>query len=72
VLRIIIICIHFRYAHKIKINGIRAICSLLFLMHVQDEVRVQRIGSRACFLEEKIYHIPKQPLMAVEKKYDRT
>ena len=36
-------------SHKIWISGIRAICSLLFLMHVPNEVRVQRIGSLACF-----------------------
>jgi hypothetical protein len=41
-------------------------------MHVPNEARVQRIGSRSCSLEEKMSNKPKRPLMAEEKKYDGT
>jgi hypothetical protein len=41
-------------------------------MHVPNKVKVQRIGSRSCSLEEKISHMPKRPLMVEENKDDKT
>ena len=72
VLIIIIICIRFCSSHKIRIKCIRAVCSFSLLMRIPDKIRVQRIGSRACSLEEKISHTPERPLMAGERKDDGT
>jgi hypothetical protein len=60
----------FHYSHKIWISGIRAVYSLSFLVHVPNEVRVQKVGSQLVYLEEKISHMPKRPSM-VEKIKDK-
>ena len=39
-------------------------------MHVPNKIRVQKIGSRACFVEDKSSRMPKRPLTAGEKKDD--